>query len=228
MDLETNLKSNTPQVRGKRLRILRNMAGLTIHKLAEKYGIGSSTIKYWEAGRGEGLSVKGAEKIIATMRQEGVYCTFGWLVYGIDMCPQIIDMRQSISVQQITTNTITEEEAIANEMNMFRDNTANAVTFVIADDGMETFYSVGDIVGGNRLTGLDINRALGKNCIIEIEGNKLLCRKLMHKWASDAFVLCPLNSQTTTSLANLYNVKIISAAPISRVWKHVMLMEIKV
>lgn len=223
-----NLESsnlNLPQQRGVRLRMLRKMSGLTIHKLAKKYAVGSSTIKYWECGRGEGLSVKGAEKMIMAVRQEGVYATIAWLMHGIGDNPRIVDMRQSTTTRQITTMSIKEEEAaITNETNLFKKN-ANAITLTITDDGMNPIYSIGDIVGGNCLTGLDINKALGKNCIVETEDKKLLCRKLMLKGNSDFFVLCSLNPRTTANPTNLWDVKIRSAAPISRIWKHINFTE---
>ena len=219
MHLEIISESNTPQSRGLRLKTLRNMVCFTIHGLAKKYGIGSSTIKYWERGRGKGLSIKGVEKIIAATRSEGVYAAAAWLMHGIGDRPRIVDMQQSIPAQQAKINTASEEKtAIANEVNMFRNNNINAVTLVISDDGMGTVFSIGDIVGGNRLTGLDIDKALGKNCIVETEDKKILCRKLMRKSNSDSFVLCSLNPQTTINPANLWDVKIISAAPISRIW----------
>lgn len=87
MDL-TNLDlAATPQKRGERLRLLRKLSGSTIHKMAQKYDIGSSTIKYWENGRGVGLSIRGANSIIAIMRQETINCLFAWLMYGIGTAP---------------------------------------------------------------------------------------------------------------------------------------------
>ena len=222
-DTEINSNLDSPRERGERLRILRKMSGLTIHKLAEKYGVGSSTIKYWECGRDKGLSAKGARKIIESMRQEGVYCTFMWLMHGVGMHPQIIDVRQSASTKQVAAmnTTLEEETAISQEIHLFCSKTANAVTLVIYDDGMEPLYTIGDTIGGNRLPMSEVAKAIGKNCIIETEDKQVICRRLARGNTPDAFILCSVNPQTTSLPPNLYDVKIISVAPISRVWKRV-------
>jgi len=220
---------DTPRARGDRLRILRKMSGLTIHKLAAKYGVGSSTIKYWECGRDKGLSAKGARKIIEALRQEGVYCTFMWLMHGVGMHPQIVDMQQSASAKQVAAmnTTLEDETAITNEIALFCSGTPNAVTLVIYDDSLEPFYVIGDTVGGNRFTGAGIERAIGKNCIIETEDRQVVCRKLMRGNVPETFTLCSLNPQTTALPPNFYDVKILSAAPIIRVWKRLVNPEVK-
>ena len=227
--LETDANLDSPRARGERLRVLRKMSGLTIHKLAEKYEVGSSTIKYWECGRDKGLSAKGARKIIESMRQEGVYCTFMWLMHGVGMHPQIVDIRQSASTKQVAAmnTTLEEETAIANEIEVFCSGTPNAVTLVIYDDGMEPLYAIGDTVGGSRLVGADIAKAVGKICIVETEDRQVLCRKLARGNTPNVFILCAINPQTTALPPNHYDAKILSVAPISRAWKRVVLAEVK-
>jgi len=228
-NVTTGENLDSPRERGERLRVLRKMSGLTIHKLAEKYEIGSSTIKYWECGRDKGLSAKGARKIIESLRQEGVYCTFMWLMHGVGMHPQIVDIRQSTSAKQVAAmnTTLEEETAITNEINLFCGATARAVTLVIYDDAMEPMYTIGDTVGGNRLIGAEMIKAVGKNCIIETTDKQVICRRLARGSAPDTFILCAVNPLTTALPPNLYDVKVESVAPISRVWKRLSATEVK-
>lgn len=86
---------------------------------------------------------------------------------------------------------------------------------------MSPLYSIGDIVSRIRLTNTDIVNAINKNCIIETENNRFICRKLMHQDNSNFFVLCAINPETVIRPANLYCLKIISAAPIIRIWRYI-------
>lgn len=215
MKLEDSQLSSSAE-RGRRLRILRNMSDLTIHEFAEKFGIGASTIKYWESGKNEGLSTKGAKKIIEAMSQLRVHCTFMWLLHGVGNMPHFVDAR--FGTQNIN-GTLEEELAINNEINLFLKNTSNAVTLLVFDDAMDPIYNVGTTIGGNRLFGDDISKGLGYNCIIETEEKQIICRKLAKSNEPNLFNLCCINPQSSVTPPNIYDIKILSAAPITRVWK---------
>jgi len=212
---------SSPANRGNRLRVLRNMSGLTIHELAKKHRVGASTIKYWECAKSEGLSPKGAKKFIEAISKESIYCSYMWLMHGIGMHPQYVDTRYgNAKKQQKALNTTLEEEmAIYREMDVFLKETTNAITLTVYDDTMEPFYYLGDTVGGNNLFGDDIVRAIDKDCIIETEDHQVLCRRLTYGSELNCYTLCCLNPKATVYPPNMYDVKIVSAAPISRLWK---------
>ena len=211
----------SPAERGNRLRILRNMSGLTIHELADKYGVGASTIKYWECAKSEGLSPKGAKKFIEAMAGEGIYCSYMWLMHGVGIHPQYIDRRYGNSKKQQNPmgTSLEEEMAIYREMDTFLKETDNAVTLAIYDDSMEPFYLLGDTVGGNRLFGEDIVKAFDKDCLIETEDHQVLCRRFTVGHEAEHYTLYCMNPRTTVYPPNMYDVKIISVAPISRIWR---------
>jgi HTH-type transcriptional regulator, cell division transcriptional repressor len=227
MTFETDPALSTPKARGQRLKTLRHMCGLTIHQLAAKYGIGASTIKYWESARSEGLSEKGATKIIKAMQEEGIYCTYMWLMHGVGIHPQIYDVRYGASKKQASAmnSSLEEEIAISNEIALFLKEVPNAITLVVFDDAMEPIYSIGDTIGGGRLVGEDIAKAIGRDCIIETDKKEILCRRLSRGNSLDTYNLSSINPQTTCYPPNIYDVKVVSASPIIRVWKRMGKLE---
>jgi HTH-type transcriptional regulator, cell division transcriptional repressor len=212
-------QSSTPKSRGQRLRFLRKMSGLTLHKLAKKYDMGMSTIKYWECAINQGLSAKGAKKIVNAMHQEGIQCSFMWLMHGVGLAPQIIDVRYNNPEFSRKELSLPEEISIAHEIALFCEKIIDAVTLAVYDDGMEPLFSVGDNVGGKRLFGENIVNAIGKNCIVETEENQILCRRISQGTNSGLFNLYCTNPHTAISPPNLYDVKLLSVAPVTRLWK---------
>lgn len=217
---------STPKARGQRLRFLRKMSGLTLHKLAQKYGIGMSTIKYWECAVNEGLSVKGAKKIISAMQKEGIQCSFMWLMHGVGTLPHILDVRcNNITPEMLANATVDhesvleEEMSIAHEIKLFCDKINHSITLAIFDDGMEPHYHKGDNVGGKKIYGEEISNAIGKHCIVETEDGQIFCRKIAPGSDIGMFNVYCINPHTSVSPPNLYDVRLQSVAPISRVWK---------
>lgn len=219
--------SNTEQqssakLRGKRLRLIRKMSNLNLNDLANKYNFGISTIKYWECGKGEGLSIKGAKKIIKAMQSEGVQCSYAWLMNGIGLQPQFVDVCLSNKVKQSKlsdSNIYEEEKSIDQEIALFCKSISDAVTLNIFDDGMEPIYCYNDSIGGKRVYDQDLHSVMNKDCIVETEDNQILCRRIAQGNDKDSFNLYCINSSTKANPPNMYNIKLLSAAPISRIWK---------
>lgn len=210
------------KMRGKRLRLIRKMSNLNLNDLANKYNFGISTIKYWECGKNQGLSAKGAKKIIQAIQSEGVQCSYAWLMDGIGLPPQFIDVCLGNKAKQPELNGLSayeEEVSIDQEISLFCKSVSNAITLNIFDDGMEPIYSYNDSIGGKRIYEQDLHNAVNKDCIIETEDNQILCRRIAQGNSKDSFNLYCINSSTKANPPNMYNVKLLSAAPISRIWK---------
>lgn len=217
-------KRSSSKERGKRLRLVRKMSSLTLDELSSKYNLGVSTIKYWECAKNQGLSSKGAKKIVAAMQSEGIQCTYMWLMYGVGLPPQFIDARfhrKSEKLDGVDQSAFEEERSIEQEVSLFCEKITDAVTLTIFDDGMEPFYSIEDGVGGKRVYDKDLSSVIGKNCIVETDDNQLLCRRVAQGNCLDTFNLYCINPNTLANPPQLYDVKLKSAAPISRVWKRV-------
>ncbi len=211
--------------RGRRLRLVRKMSGLTLDELSAKYNLGISTIKYWECAKNQGLSSKGAKKIILAMQKEGVQCSYMWLMHGIGLPPQFLDVRyhKDIKVAEVVEHSVYEEEkAIESEITLFCDKIQSAIALTLFDDGMEPLYTVSDSVGGKRLYGVDMIQAVGKDCIAETADHQLLCRRVAQGNEPHNFNLYCINPNTLANPPHLYGVKLLSVAPISRVWKRVV------
>lgn len=220
MQTKTLEDLSSVEERGNRLRILRNMTGLTINELSERYNIGTSTIKYWETAKQEGLSVKGAKKIIDSLVKEGIHCSFTWLMHGLGIGPQYIysgfgEDKENLNLLQVA---LEDEQVIYKEVDLFLKESYNAITLVVYDNSMEPFYRFGDTVGGIRLYGENIDLALGKNCIVETEKHNVLCRRLEQGNGKNKYTLASVNSRTTATPPNLFDIEIKSVAPVSRCW----------
>ena len=208
--------------RGKRLRLVRKMSGLTLDELSSKYDLGISTIKYWECAKNQGLSSKGAKKIIMAMQNEGVQCSYMWLMHGVGLPPQFIDVHCSSSAKNtdiIEHVAFEEEKAIELEIALFCEKTDSAITLTTFDDSMEPFYFASDSVGGKRLFGKDLIKAAGKNCIVTTSNGQLLCRRVACGNEPNIFNLYCTNPNTLANPPHLYGIELVSAAPICRVWK---------
>ena len=218
------INKSSPKERGKRLRLLRKMSGLTLSEIASKYKLGVSTIKYWECAKSRGLSSKGAKKIIKAMHLEGIQCSYLWLMFGVGLPPQFIDVRFS-SLKEVDMNVeqavYEEEKSIDREVKSFCDNNLDVVTLSIFDDGMEPFYSIGDVVGGRQFSGVSIEKLVGKYCIVETVDHQLLCRKIAKGEGKNLYNLYCINPQTTTTPPNIYGVELLNASLITRIWKRV-------
>ncbi len=223
--MSSDVQLSLPKERGKRLRLLRKMSGLTLEGISDKYSIGVSTIKYWECAKNQGISSKGAKKIILAMQNEGVQCSYMWLMHGIGLPPQFIDSysgdkKADIGVEQIAYE---EEKSIENEIAVFCEQVSGAITLTIFDDGMEPLYSSGHGVGGRRLYDVEMEKAVGKDCIIETADKQILCRRVMKADEPGVFNLYCINPCTSASPPHIYGAKLVSVAPISRVWRRIIL-----
>jgi len=221
-DLVNTIDSDrsTPLERSHRLKILRQLAGLTTKALSEKHGISHNTLKHWEMATSRGLTEKGAEKIVLAMRQEGVQCSKVWLLHGVGEQPKVVDI-QFGQKQQPTQPLLSDTQYDANvhkEIELFCQLYDDAITFAVIDDGMEPFYREGDVVGGRRLTGDAIADAVGQHCIIETADKQFLCRQLTLGTQPEHFHAYCTNRQTSVAPV-LQDIQLISATPITRIWR---------
>lgn len=210
-------QKSTPEARGKRLKSLRMMAGLSRKALEDKYDVSASTMQSWEDAKAGGLTEKGAKRSIEVFRQEGIRCTVDWLLYGIGLPPQLSDklFQQQIHMQVIESRVeITEERAIVNELLAFRQHNPDAVEFIVPDDGMKPLYYKGDYVAGKRRYNEAIDNVVGMDCIIETKENEVLLRRLKPGSQSGRFTLICLNPDSNVFEFALHDREILSAAPV--------------
>lgn len=209
---------SSPSARGKRLKTARLMAGLTRQNLEKKYHISASTIQSWEAAKAGGLTDRGVNRVIPILRQEGIFCSADWLLYGVGNPPQPVNL-QSKTFQTGKFNPspqLPEDKVIIQELLAFRELNTNVVDFIVSDDGMEPHFSRGDYVGGKRRMGEDIENVVGMDCIVETVNQGIFLRRLKPGTSSGIYTLICTNPNTTVSTPTLYDQTLLSAAPV--VW----------
>lgn len=212
--------------RGKRVRVVRSMSGLSIAEFAREIGVTDRAIIGWEGGKIGGLTEKGAEKIATVIKSFGVICSSVWLMHGMGTQPILTNeiynkpIFSEINSTKNNKEIITPNSAVKNEIACFHKNNLSAVTLQIIDDSMEPFLHLNDIAGGKRLFANKIQKALHKNCILETEENQILCRYLTEGSMPNTFNLNCLNPKTSAQPITLNNVKLISAAPV--IWTRIL------
>lgn len=210
-----NDPKSAPTARGKRLKTVRMMAGLTRKKLEQKYKISASTIQSWEAAKAGGLTERGAHRVIPILRQEGIYCTTDWLLYGVGNPPQPthLDIKQpNTDVEPAVT--VPEDKAIIQELLTFRELNTGVIDMMVNDDGMSPYYASGDYVAGRRRNTGDISKLINQDCIIETANNEVLLRRIKNGSRSGVFTLICMNPDTSVSTPTLYDLELNSAAPV--------------
>jgi HTH-type transcriptional regulator, cell division transcriptional repressor len=212
-------QKSTPEARGKRLKSLRMMAGLSRKALEDKYSVSASTMQSWEDAKAGGLTEKGARRAIEVFRQEGIRCAVDWLLFGIGLPPQLSDklFQQHVQLQEELAGIrmdVSEERAIVNELLAFRQHNPDAVEFIVSDDGMAPFFMKGDYVAGKRRYNEGIDHVLNMDCIVETKENEILLRRLKPGSKSGLYTLVCLNPVSGVIEYALHDKEILSAAPV--------------
>lgn len=213
---QINDPKSSPIARGRRLKAARMMSGLTRNGLEEKYGISASTIQSWEAAKAGGLTERGVKRVIPVLRQEGIFCTPDWLLYGVGTPPQPTNLHftQTAGTPAVSTHALPEDKAIIQELLTFRNLNPGFIDLVIADDGMAPQYDVHDYVGGKRRTGEDIARLIGIDCIVDTANNEILLRRLKAGSRPGVYTLICTNPDSSLKNPTIYDVELHSAAPV--------------
>ncbi|MFT3742553.1 MAG: helix-turn-helix transcriptional regulator [Gammaproteobacteria bacterium] len=203
---------NSPKARGERLRTLRLMASLTRNGFAKKYALSTSTIQSWEDGRAGGLTKRGASLVVQLLRQEGLYCTNEWLLYGIGNAPHAAYphsvIRETPATYVISTETITPH------LKAFKRYNENTTDLIVNDDGMLPHYKMGDYVGGKIRRGKAIEALVGLDCIVQIKDQDILLRRIKQCKPNGLYDLICVNLATHVDFPALYDQELSFAAPV--------------
>lgn len=204
--------------RAKRLRRVRNMANLTRDAMCAGDGLNINTYKGWEIARYGGLPVDGAEKVVKRVAREGVICTIDWLLHGRGVGPYVLPTggRSQISTEVLIGAATGEAALIQNELALFTKQFSDTVYCQVQDDALTPFYNVGDYVAGVKYYGEQISDLIGQNCLVQTPEGEILVRHLRAGTQADRYTLVSVNAHTRAAKAFLFNVALISAAPIMR------------
>lgn len=207
-----NAPNNTAaKLRAERLKRIRNLANLSREGLCANTDINQHTLSGWENARFGGLSKKGAAKVVARVKQEGVLCSAEWLMDGTGAEPSVNPI-SSITANE--GNHLSEEETISFELEFFKAKNSNAISLVVDDEGMLPHYQMGDTVAGKEKQGNDIQLAVGHDCIVKLESGEILFRNLRQGKDDTLYTLVCSNLDIATKHSILADIKLASAAPI--------------
>lgn len=222
-----DLKSSS-EARGTRLKKLRMLAGLSRKSMEKVYRISASTLQSWEDGKAGGLTPKGAKRVIEALAKEGVVFTLDWLLYGIGAGPKVADSvyhgsgasgapSEGHDRPREFSGSDAEEMAISKELLAFRQANLDANDMIVMDDSMSPEYLPGDFVAGRRYYHKDIGRTIGFDCIVETAMGELLLRRVRKGTKDGMWTLVCINPNASTPMHTLYDVELLSAAPI--IWR---------
>lgn len=210
------------KLKGEHFKLARKMANLTMEQLADKYHFGLSTIKMWENPKPhltkKGLTKKGALKFVDAIYQEGILCDLSWLLGHSGFPPRFVIQEEKPKYLRSASNEM-PEISLDKEIILFSQLNPQAITITLNDDGMAPYYSEGDTVGGIRSYENNIEKNVNKICIVELEDGRKLCRQLSKSQKLGYYNLHCINLMTTVEEPQQYNVKLISAAHIIRLWR---------
>ena len=210
------------KARGLRLKSIRQSLRLSRQAFADKFTVSIYTLQNWETNKNGGLTEARAHDIIKLLKCAGVRCAFEWLMYGTPPAPVFSDpILGEISLECLHEDLeprIAENDElrhIAIELNLLRSHYPNQVMdMIVADDGMESIYRLGEYVAGIKHTGKEVEKLIGSNCIVVTDQNEQLLRQIRVGGMSGYYNLVCANAETMVAKPFLYDVVIKMAAPI--------------
>lgn len=199
-----------------RIKAARSIAGYSERKaFCSRFGFPLATLEAWERGKNP-LTLKGAKRLVDVLREVGIYCSEEWLREGTGISPRPLEeLSDEFKVSSSASlHTLGENLKIAKEVSSFITLNEGAIVTIIRDDAMLPFYKKGDYVGGIKLMGPEIKKAVNKKCIVELLNGKTMVRQLYQGTDYQCYTLGAINLNTKEIPITEHNVNVISAAPI--------------
>ncbi|MEE3003071.1 MAG: hypothetical protein VX335_01840 [Pseudomonadota bacterium] len=209
--------NNSPEqkiLRATRLKKLRKMTHYSRKAFSEKYNVSQGTLQNWETARFGGLTEKGANIMIQALSNEGLFCSFEWLMYGLGSSPIISETSIKRHNYNESVSAVPQDQVIEKELDLYVSLTPDATTIKVIDDSMEPYFCSGQILAGRKRTGKKIDNLINKTCIVETSGKKLL-RYIKKGTISNCYNLICLNRDSKVDEPFIYNAVLQSAAPIT-------------
>ncbi|MGA2655608.1 MAG: helix-turn-helix transcriptional regulator [Gammaproteobacteria bacterium] len=198
--------------RAKRVLGLRKMTGLSRREFAKRYGVAPGTLQHWEDIHGNGLTEKGAKRLIKALQTSGIYCSCEWLMQGVGPGPRFEHSHGTNMVLSI--NKEQELIYIEQELTLFYQHYKEAIDCIVQDDGMWPQFKINDRVAGYRYYHDAIAQCLNQECIVMTTTGDLLVRELRKSEVPQHYTLACSNPRTSVAKPIIYDVQLVSAAPV--------------
>ena len=211
------MNSDMLRERGKRLKLLISMTGLEIVNLAQITGIGISTLRNWINGRLSGLSEKGARKVCQFFLRYNIQCDLNWLMYGKGNYPSFSQTVYGRAPASSLYNH--DNDYLIEERELFLSRYPGSIVALVQDDAMKPLFEPEDHVGGILLNEGQLEKAIGKNCIIKTQHDEIFIGKITCGMAENLYTLHQLNLESSCFPLVRPDLQVKGIAPIVRVWR---------
>lgn len=202
---------STPEHRAQRLTHLRKLLGLSRRKLGEIAGVSFRNLENWEYARFNGLSEKGAEKIVLALNAMKYQCSVAWLLHGIPPAPR---MNVSDNSPNIFIGSITHaSEHIEEEILLLKNHQPNLIVHQLDAMDMEPIFYAGDYLAGVAVPLNEPQQFLTKPCIVQFADHTMLIRRVMKGTTEHHFNLVAQHTEAALE-PYIYNIKPLLIAPI--------------
>ena len=214
MDNSTlNIENNIQSERAKRVRSLRNLTGLARDAFQEKTSIPAASLQNWESSNSNGLTKKGALRMLEACEKLGIYCSLEWLMFGTGQGPGYEKNLDLATQSEVNHDfSIKQTALIEKELATFQQHYPLALHMIATDDSMNPMIEANDWVAGNPFNHYQLEKALNNSCIIRLPNAKLVVRYLKKGSVAGRYHLICLNALSDS--LNYYDVEIKQAAPI--------------
>jgi transcriptional regulator with XRE-family HTH domain len=203
--------------RGRRLKRLRTLAGLTHDNLAAKAKVSRASMSYWENATFNGLSLKAAEKLIPVIKAEGIHCSAEWLCWGLGPNPSPISASAQHPISTSDGN-VQLSEIQQEEIALFISLHPHAVVMQMPHNGMAPFFAHGDYLGGI-LKSIKKIKKVDPTCNYIVRFDQTWQVRRINRNSAGLYDLTYLSSvESTNDLFEKRNMQIESIAKIIRVW----------
>ncbi len=171
-----------------RLKKIRTLAKLSRADIARKYSVSQETLKAWEYGINQ-VNNNNVDLLLNIYRNEGILVTKEWLVLGKGEDPKSTFNKEIPSQNFIMDEPFQMQREISFLLNLNPDYIALKVT----DDSMAPkFISDCTVIGKKRFAD-EINKVLGRDCIIKIKGKSEIIFRRLGLDENNRYILSILN-----------------------------------
>jgi DNA-binding transcriptional regulator YiaG len=163
------------QARASRLKRMRRLTFLSRKEFAKKHTFSPGTLQNWETARFGGLTEKGARLILKAFKQEGIFCSYEWLMLGVGDGP-VFTKPAMKNVQNGVSSRFLPGAGVSQELKFFMQMHPGAVSIQLSDDSLEPYMSKGDWLCGVACNIARRDEILGRLCIVERKDGGVVVR----------------------------------------------------
>lgn len=202
------------QSRARRVYSLRKLTRLSRRDFAKRFGIAAGTLQNWEDETGNGLSEKGAYRLVGVLQANGIFCSIEWLLYGSGNPPVVKDSAVQVNVATPEKALSVEQMNVTEEIELFCAHYPEAIYLQVKDDAMHPQYQMNDYIAGIRHYAESVKDFIGKDCIVLLSSGEQLVRRVRLSNIPGLYDLYAINSETKAAKPYHYEVNLIYIAPI--------------